>query len=107
MRAIGYTDVELLWSFGNFGRTVPQVKAALKATGLKAPSAHMAPETAIGAPAPNLASEGFRGRRVKSIKLGLEGANAGSTVCSACPGEKAANFSKLGAVSAPPGGFNG
>ncbi|MEN9507942.1 MAG: hypothetical protein RLZZ621_505 [Gemmatimonadota bacterium] len=47
VRAIGYADVELLWSFGNFGRTVPQVKAALKATGLKAPSAHMTPETIL------------------------------------------------------------
>ena len=44
VRAIGYTDVELLWSFNNFDRTVPQVKAALKATGLKAPSAHINPE---------------------------------------------------------------
>lgn len=47
VRAIGYTDVELLWSFGNFGRTVPQVNAALKATGLKAPSAHMTPDTIL------------------------------------------------------------
>lgn len=47
IRAIGYTDVELLWSFGNFGRTVKQTRDALKAVGLKAPSAHMAPETML------------------------------------------------------------
>ena len=45
--SIGYTDVELLWSFGNFGRTVKQTKNALKAAGLRAPSAHMAPETML------------------------------------------------------------
>jgi len=44
VRAMGYDDVELLWSFGNFGRTDAQVKAALASTGLKAPSAHIAPE---------------------------------------------------------------
>ncbi|MCC6318448.1 MAG: TIM barrel protein [Gemmatimonadaceae bacterium] len=44
IRAIGYTDVELLWSFGNFGRTPAQVKASLQATGLAAPSAHIAPQ---------------------------------------------------------------
>ncbi len=47
LRAIhdmGYTDVELLWSFNNFGRTTAQVKAVLTSTGLKAPSAHIAPE---------------------------------------------------------------
>ncbi len=44
---IGYTDVELLWSFKNFGQSVKEVKASLKATGLKAPSAHMAPETIL------------------------------------------------------------
>jgi sugar phosphate isomerase/epimerase len=41
VRAIGYTDVELLWSFGNFGRTPAQVAAALKNEGLRAPSAHV------------------------------------------------------------------
>jgi sugar phosphate isomerase/epimerase len=41
VRRMGYTDVELLWSFGNFGRTPAQVKAALDANGLRAPSAHM------------------------------------------------------------------
>ena len=44
VRAMGYDDVELLWSHGNFGRTNAQVKAALANTGLKAPSAHIAPE---------------------------------------------------------------
>ena len=41
VRAIGYRDVELLWSFGNFGRTPAQVAAALKNEGLRAPSAHV------------------------------------------------------------------
>ena len=44
VRAMGYDDVELLWSFGNFARTNEQVKAALANAGLKAPSAHIAPE---------------------------------------------------------------
>jgi sugar phosphate isomerase/epimerase len=44
VRDMGYTDVELLWSFNNFGRTTAQVKAVLTSTGLKAPSAHIAPE---------------------------------------------------------------
>jgi sugar phosphate isomerase/epimerase len=44
IRAMGYEDVELLWSFGNFGRTNEQVKAALANTGLKASSAHIAPD---------------------------------------------------------------
>ena len=44
---IGYTDVELLWSFKNFGQSIKEVKASLRATGLKAPSAHMAPETIL------------------------------------------------------------
>lgn len=43
VRAIGYTDVELLWSFGNFGRSTAQVAAALKKEGLRAPSAHCSP----------------------------------------------------------------
>lgn len=43
VRAIGYTDVELLWSFDNFGRTPAQVAATLKAEGLRAPSAHVSP----------------------------------------------------------------
>lgn len=47
LAAIGYTDVELLWSFQNFGQSIKEVKASLKATGLKAPSAHMTPETIL------------------------------------------------------------
>jgi sugar phosphate isomerase/epimerase len=39
--AIGYRDVELLWSFGNFGRTPEQVRTALDRNGLRAPSAHI------------------------------------------------------------------
>lgn len=45
IRAIGYTDVELLWSFNNFGRTPVQVAATLKNEGLRAPSCHMSAET--------------------------------------------------------------
>ena len=41
VRAAGYTDVELLWSFKNFGRTTAQVKDTLAKEGLKAPSAHI------------------------------------------------------------------
>jgi sugar phosphate isomerase/epimerase len=48
VRKIGYTDVELLWSFNNFGRTPQQVRAALRREGLRAPSAHISPES-IGA----------------------------------------------------------
>lgn len=47
VRAIGYTDVELLWSFNNFDRTPQQVRATLDHEGLRAPSAHMAPETIL------------------------------------------------------------
>ena len=47
VRAIGYSDVELLWSFDNFGRTPQQVKATLAQEGLRAPSAHIAPETML------------------------------------------------------------
>ncbi len=47
VRAIGYRDVELLWSFDNFGRTPQQVRATLDHEGLAAPSAHMAPETML------------------------------------------------------------
>lgn len=47
IRAIGYDDVELLWSFKNFDRTPQQVLASLKQEGLKAPSAHMAPDTIL------------------------------------------------------------
>jgi sugar phosphate isomerase/epimerase len=45
VRALGYADVELLWSFDNFGRTPRQVRASLDLEGLRAPSAHIAPET--------------------------------------------------------------
>jgi sugar phosphate isomerase/epimerase len=44
VRAIGYSDVELLWSHGNFGRTPLQVRESLAHEGLRAPSAHIAPE---------------------------------------------------------------
>jgi sugar phosphate isomerase/epimerase len=44
VRAAGYSDVELLWSFQNFGRSTDQVVAALKQNGLRAPSAHISPE---------------------------------------------------------------
>jgi sugar phosphate isomerase/epimerase len=47
VRAIGYDDVELLWSFDNFGRTPQQVRATLMQLGLKAPSAHIAPEALL------------------------------------------------------------
>ena len=47
IRVIGYTDVELLWSFKNFDRSPQQVKATLRAEGLTATSAHMAPETLL------------------------------------------------------------
>ena len=43
VRAMGYSDVELLWSFGNFGRTTEQVRTALDRDGLRAPSAHISP----------------------------------------------------------------
>jgi sugar phosphate isomerase/epimerase len=47
VRAIGYDDVELLWSLGNFGRTPQEVRSTLKQLGLKAPSAHVAPEALL------------------------------------------------------------
>lgn len=47
VRAMGYADVELLWSMGNFGRTPQQVRDSLAHEGLKAPSAHIAPETLV------------------------------------------------------------
>jgi sugar phosphate isomerase/epimerase len=43
VRAIGYMDVELLWSFDNFARTPEQVRATLAKEGLRAPSAHISP----------------------------------------------------------------
>ena len=48
VRALGYSDVELLWSFNNFGRTPQQVRATLDKEGLRAPSAHIAPEIIVG-----------------------------------------------------------
>ena len=47
IRAIGYTDVELLWSFQNFGQSDTEVRDTLKRVGLKAPSAHIAPDTIL------------------------------------------------------------
>lgn len=47
VRAMGYDDVELLWSFGNFGRTPAQVKATLDKEGLRAPSAHIDPKSML------------------------------------------------------------
>jgi len=47
VRALGYADVELLWSFNNFGRTPQQVRATLDKEGLRAPSAHIAPEIIV------------------------------------------------------------
>jgi sugar phosphate isomerase/epimerase len=47
VRAIGYVDVELLWSFDNFNRTPQQVRATLDHEGLTAPSAHLAPEAIL------------------------------------------------------------
>jgi sugar phosphate isomerase/epimerase len=47
VRAIGYTDVELLWSWGNFGRTTEQLRAALDREGLRAPSAHISPTVVL------------------------------------------------------------
>jgi sugar phosphate isomerase/epimerase len=45
VRAIGYADVELLWSFNLWGRTPAQMAATLKNEGLRAPSCHMSPVT--------------------------------------------------------------
>ena len=45
VRRAGYLDVELLWSFQNFGRTTQQVRASLQSEGLRAPSAHISPTT--------------------------------------------------------------
>jgi len=47
VKAMGYDDVELLWSFDNFGRTPAQVHATLTQLGLNAPSAHIAPEALL------------------------------------------------------------
>src|SRR5437870_11830800 len=42
-RAMGYTDVELLWAFGNFGRTTEQVRAALDHEAVRAATPHASP----------------------------------------------------------------
>lgn len=47
VRAIGYTDVELLWSWQNFGRSPQQVRDTLAHEGLRAPSAHISPATIL------------------------------------------------------------
>jgi sugar phosphate isomerase/epimerase len=47
VRDMGYADVELLWSFNNFGRTAQQVADTLRRLGLNAPSAHIAPDTLL------------------------------------------------------------
>jgi sugar phosphate isomerase/epimerase len=47
VRAIGYTDVELLWSWQNFGRTPQQVRDTLAHEGLRAPSAHISQTTIL------------------------------------------------------------
>jgi sugar phosphate isomerase/epimerase len=47
VRQIGYTDVELLWSMDNFGKSTAEVKAALQREGLRAPSAHISPITIL------------------------------------------------------------
>jgi sugar phosphate isomerase/epimerase len=44
LRTIGYDDVELLWTRDNFGRSPRQVRSTLDGLGLRAPSAHVAPE---------------------------------------------------------------
>ncbi len=63
VRAIGYRDVELLWSFDNFGRTPQQVRATLDHEGLAAPSAHMAPETMLHDWEKSLETAHFLGHR--------------------------------------------
>lgn len=47
IRKIGYTDVELLWTFNNFGQTTKELRDTLKREGLKAPCAHIAPEALL------------------------------------------------------------
>jgi sugar phosphate isomerase/epimerase len=39
--ALGYREIELVWWFGNFDRTPKQLRAALDAAGLSAPSGHI------------------------------------------------------------------
>jgi len=47
VRAIGYTEVESLWSFGNWGRSPKEWRATLDNNGLKSPSAHMEADTIL------------------------------------------------------------
>lgn len=63
VRTIGYDDVELLWSFDNFGRTPKQVRATLDHLGLGAPSAHIAPELLLGDWQKSLDTANYLGHR--------------------------------------------
>src|ERR1051325_8555580 len=48
VRAIGYSDVELLWSFGDFGRTPAQGRASLATGGAPGPlGPHLAGNAAL------------------------------------------------------------
>jgi sugar phosphate isomerase/epimerase len=47
VRLMGYDEVELLWTFDNFGRTPQQVRVTLDREALRAPSAHVAPEALL------------------------------------------------------------
>jgi sugar phosphate isomerase/epimerase len=47
LRQIGYTEVESLWSFGNFGRSPKEWRALLDANGLRSPSTHMEADTIL------------------------------------------------------------
>jgi sugar phosphate isomerase/epimerase len=47
LRQIGYTEVESLWSFGNWGRPPKHWRELLDANGLRSPSAHMEADTIL------------------------------------------------------------
>jgi sugar phosphate isomerase/epimerase len=47
VRQIGYTEVESLWSFGNWGHTPREWRTILDANGLRSPSAHMEADTIL------------------------------------------------------------
>jgi sugar phosphate isomerase/epimerase len=47
VRAMGYADVELLWSWGNFGMAPERLRTVLDREGLRAPSAHLNPATLL------------------------------------------------------------
>src|SRR3954462_15656581 len=47
LRQIGYTEVESLWSFGNWGRSPKEWRALLDANGMRSPSAHMEADTIL------------------------------------------------------------